>query len=703
MKLFGWKLFSKKVSDGSLVTPLGSVFQRESINNSQAYLETYSKSLYVYACVSKIAQKVGSIDWHLYQIINTKGEVKEIDNSPLLNLIYKPNPFQTKAEFWESIVIDKKLCGNAFIFKVRNNYGKVVELWRLSPDRVTIISDSTSFIKGYEYRKDDGTTILFRPEDIIHDKYPSPLEQHLGLAPLQPAAVRVDTEEFGSKYQRDFFLNNARPDGILHTEGRLTPQQRTDIKESWARRHQGIGKSSKMALIEGGMTYQQISISQREMDYIESMKFTRDDILVAFGVPKPIVAVTDDVNLANAETGMNIFLSETIKPEMSRIVEKINEELVIPDFGEQYFFDFVDPTPNDEVFALDRQTRLVMANIMTINEARKENGLAPLKDGGDSIYLPLMSVPIGDVAQEKRLSIYRTKSNLFAKRNFFFKKLELQESIIQQLQKKITELKPKQKVSKKIRIKSTQPKIVFTKEQKSTIWQEHDKRLSNDVFIFRNFVSKLFADQYERIKDKIKIEEKSIEKKISVKIDIDWEEENEIFAEASVPVYTDMIKARGDRTSKLIGRTFEITQEVKDFIKKKAIKFSDEVNKTTEEMIKRVIAEGIDEGEGHNEISKRIKEVYTEREKRGAERIARTEMTSASGEADIESFKQGGLEKKEWKATEDDRTRDSHLEVDGEVVELDKEFSNGLKFPGDPSADPEEVCNCRCTLLPVVE
>jgi len=224
-----------------------------------------------------------------------------------------------------------------------------------------------------------------------------------------------------------------------------------------------------MALIEGGMTYQQISISQREMDYIESMKFTRDDILVAFGVPKPIVAVTDDVNLANAETGMNIFLSETIKPEMSRIVEKINEELVIPDFGEQYFFDFVDPTPNDEVFALDRQTRLVMANIMTINEARKENGLAPLKDGGDSIYLPLMSVPIGDVAQEKRLSIYRTKSNLFAKRNFFFKKLELQESIIQQLQKKITELKPKQKVSKKIRIKSTQPKIVFTKEQKSTI------------------------------------------------------------------------------------------------------------------------------------------------------------------------------------------------------------------------------------------
>ena len=61
------------------------------------------------------------------------------------------------------------------------------------------------------------------------------------------------------------------------------------------------------------------------MDYIESLRFTRDDILVAFHVPKPIVAITDDVNLANAQTAMTIFLSETIYPELVRLEEKINE------------------------------------------------------------------------------------------------------------------------------------------------------------------------------------------------------------------------------------------------------------------------------------------------------------------------------------------------------------------------------------------
>jgi len=95
------------------------------------------------------------------------------------------------------------------------------------------------------------------------------------------------------------------------------------------------------------MKFDNISISQKEMDFIESMHSVRDDILTAFGVPKPIVAVTDDVNRANAETAIYIFQSEVVKPEMERLVEKINEEMVIPDFGVDLYFDFVDPTPDD--------------------------------------------------------------------------------------------------------------------------------------------------------------------------------------------------------------------------------------------------------------------------------------------------------------------------------------------------------------------
>ena len=61
------------------------------------------------------------------------------------------------------------------------------------------------------------------------------------------------------------------------------------------------------------------------------------------------------------------------------------------------------------------------------------------------------------------------------------------------------------------------------------------------------------------------------------------------------------------------------------------------------------------------------------------------------------------VEKKEWLATMDDRTRESHADLNGEVRELDKDFSNGLAYPGEPSGDPEEIINCRCTILPVFE
>lgn len=85
-----------------------------------------------------------------------------------------------------------------------------------------------------------------------------------------------------------------------------------------------------------------------------------------------------------------------------------------------------------------------------------------------------------------------------------------------------------------------------------------------------------------------------------------------------------------------------------------------------------------------------------------AMRNARTMMTSAENAGRLDSYKdldeQGVVQKKVWIATGDDHTRDSHLMLDGEEVDIDEKFSNGCEFPADPSGDPEEVWNCRCTM-----
>lgn len=85
-----------------------------------------------------------------------------------------------------------------------------------------------------------------------------------------------------------------------------------------------------------------------------------------------------------------------------------------------------------------------------------------------------------------------------------------------------------------------------------------------------------------------------------------------------------------------------------------------------------------------------------------AVRNARTMVTGAENRGRLDSYEEladkGVIQKKVWIATADDRTRESHLELDGEEVDIDKPFSNGLMYPADPSGDPSEVYNCRCSM-----
>ena len=93
-------------------------------------------------------------------------------------------------------------------------------------------------------------------------------------------------------------------------------------------------------------------------------------------------------------------------------------------------------------------------------------------------------------------------------------------------------------------------------------------------------------------------------------------------------------------------------------------------------------------------------------DRRAAMKAARTAMTSAHSLGKLKGYERAadmGIDvKKQWLAALDSRTRGSHRHLDGEAVELDAEFSNGLKYPGDPDGPGSEIYNCRCTLVPVI-
>lgn len=115
------------------------------------------------------------------------------------------------------------------------------------------------------------------------------------------------------------------------------------------------------------------------------------------------------------------------------------------------------------------------------------------------------------------------------------------------------------------------------------------------------------------------------------------------------------------------------------------------------------ITQGILQGKSIPDIAKNLQQV-TDMGRRAAVRNARTMMTGAQNSGRIDAYERAsdlGIKiQKEWMATLDTRTRDSHAEMDGERVDWDDKFSNKLMYPGDPSGPPEEVYNCRCTLVP---
>lgn len=118
--------------------------------------------------------------------------------------------------------------------------------------------------------------------------------------------------------------------------------------------------------------------------------------------------------------------------------------------------------------------------------------------------------------------------------------------------------------------------------------------------------------------------------------------------------------------------------------------------------INSAMLQGVLQGESIPKIAKRLRKV-TDMNRTSAIRNARTYITGAENRGRVDSYKYAeslGIELEQmWLATLDGRTRDSHRYLDGMTVKVGEEFPNGCEYPGDPDGPPEEIYNCRCSLV----
>ena len=342
-------------------SPLGSEAKLPgpAAHNYAPYVEAYADKAWVYTCVNVIADTVASADFVLK---SEQGEI--IPSHPALNLLYRPNKFMSGRYLRQWIAASLELTGNAYILKdAQKPDGAPRELYPLLSHLVEIIpgKKAAAPVEGYKYRA-GAQTAYYRAEDIIHFKYFNPFDFFYGLSPLAAARHAVETLDKAETFNKSFFEHSGTLSGILYTDAKLDDAARARIMKAWGEKYQSAAKAHKVALLEGGLKWQNTALSQRDMDFISGMKLSRETILSIFHVPPALAGVFDHAPQYNTKEQQRIFWQTCIHPKQTLILETLTEFL-LPHFDATRALYFDKDTSNISVLKEDELQKAQAAKI----------------------------------------------------------------------------------------------------------------------------------------------------------------------------------------------------------------------------------------------------------------------------------------------------------------------------------------------------
>lgn len=617
----------------------------------------------VFRCIDAIASEVSSIEYHL-QRRKKNGDIENVDEHEIIDLMKRPNKHQTGADLLYQISSHIDAFGMSYVYAARNLAGtKPVELWALDPSKMRPVK-SDDFISGWVYEPTIGKKVPFEVNEIIPIGRPNPFNAYEGTSTIEMARFEIEGDINAILWNKSFFENGATPSGVFTTEGDLDEPAFKRLKKQISQEYAGKGNAYKLMLLEGGLKFQQVALKQKDMDFIEQRKLNRDDLLAIFKVPKTVVAISDDVNRANAETGDYVFAKRTVEPRVKLIFEKLNVFLV-PMFPHTEDLDLVfdSPVPEDQAFDLNRKTQAVN-RWLTINEVRDEDNYEPL-EGGDELYLPVNIMPAASdqnttppasggkgMSQEKSLTIVKIggKKKITARDN---KYITLRDAY---LAKKERQLQLKLKQHFKFLIRD----IKNTKE-------------------VRAYKTKGVEDTLLRIVPNLS----------------DWKG---VFAEIVYKFNEDALKSgvANAQDSYNLPDNFSLEHSgAISFIKERVDQATDSVTSSLLDQARGIIAHNLEQDQ--TSISK-IKEDIVGQLSQDVdwrvERIVRTELITAYGQGSYYSYVASDVvDELKWLTAEDERVCPICQPNDQKIVKIGEEFPSGNNH------EPAHI-QCRCTTVP---
>lgn len=666
-----------------------------------------------------IANKCASTELYLYDRADfrkNKSKAEVIENHEIYELLENPCPADRDLTGWTVryfVFACYTLVGEAYLLKVRDKMGRVIGLQPVAPSWV--IQQPTvnqRFWEIYPFGTAGGNSIVVPVEDVISFKDIDLNDPYgRGRGTSEAIGDEIQSDEYASKYAKNLFFNDATPSAIIYAP-QGNKETADQIKQSWLQKMAGYRHAKEPMVLTGeGSRFEKISQTPTELDFVESRKYLRDSANEHFHIPPEIMGILQNSNRSTIDSA-EYLLNKNVLADYLRMFERvINSQLLWEDYDKERKF----VLHHENNIAEDIAQKLQIANdglsrgVLTVNDWRIAMGYEADERGGD-VYLrgfgqvekPFNSEPIELPESEPAQTVELPEENTDEGE----KELSVEE--FTKLQK---DYEKKYKVFKSD----------ADKERRGKIWKTFDARARSIEAPFFDAMQKAFTKQNEAVNKAIKI---AVEDNKDVGTAIENLYNNEMdrkLLHTLAGAFFNGLTVGAEHGLELLNKkgVKEISEETRRlfniWIDTYGLNLAKDIDDTTKKKLRKALSEAIEEGE---DLRKRVDrlvavsdELFAEDKKWRAELIARTESCTTMNAGAIELYKSEDIGYKEWISVQDDRTRDSHLLMDGTVIPVTDKFevpatsqSEGafMEYAGDPSAPAGQVVNCRCTISPVV-
>lgn len=357
--------------------------------------ENAMKTATVYSCVKIIANHVAMLPCQLY-FKDKNGNRKRDAKHRVADLIEnRPNPYMTPFEFKQTMETHRQLYGNAYaeIEFGKNGYPK--GLWILNPKQTKVVTDKkkkvwiVTTLPNGEQRK-------LKYEKCVHLKNIS-TSGLVGISPIEVAKNMVLVQNSSQTYLKSFYSNGNLVRGILKVPTQLNKEAKTKVREEWEMFSTGLTNAHRIAVLDAGLEYQQLGLSQADAQFIETQKFSINEIAKIFSVPPHMIGELDRATFSNIEHQAIEFLRDTLTPLLISWEQTLTNQLLsetdIEKNGYYFKFNLNSILRGDSSARANYYEKMIQLGVYSINEVRELEEKNPIKYG-DKHFMSLNYVSL---------------------------------------------------------------------------------------------------------------------------------------------------------------------------------------------------------------------------------------------------------------------------------------------------------------------